>query len=52
MEKLLIDKLVENKWACPFDINTQQLECELYVVIPPQQLAKFNDSAIFVDIYL
>jgi hypothetical protein len=22
MEKLLIDKLVENKWACPFDNNT------------------------------
>lgn len=22
MEKLLIDKIVENKWFCPFDINT------------------------------
>lgn len=25
MEKLLIDKLVENKWACPFDINTLEI---------------------------
>ena len=25
MEKILIDKLVENKWACPFDINTLEI---------------------------
>jgi len=25
MEKLLIDKLVENKWICPFDINTLEI---------------------------
>ena len=25
MEKLLIDKLVENKWACPFDVNTLEI---------------------------
>ena len=25
MEKLLIDKLVENKWLCPFDINTLEI---------------------------
>jgi hypothetical protein len=25
MEKLLIDKLVENKWASPFDINTLEI---------------------------
>jgi hypothetical protein len=25
MEKLLIDKLVENKWACPFDNNTLEI---------------------------
>ena len=25
MEKILIDKLAENKWACPFDINTLEI---------------------------
>ncbi len=25
MEKILIDKLVENKWACQFDINTLEI---------------------------